>query len=124
MTAALGCSSSVGTSSGNVAAPAFASTDGNGASYAATTSSGSEDVVAPFTTIPTGRSGFLRAKSCQAMKPFDTRPVNSPVFRITSAATESAWSTAQRSPIGPPQSCTTTTASDKSSPDSKDDTYE
>src|SRR3954464_14111159 len=98
MTVAPGSSSEVGTSSGNVAAPAFASTDGNGASYAATTSSGSEDAVAPLTTIPTGRSGVLRAKSCQAMKPFDTRPVNNPVFITTSAATDSAWSTAHRSP--------------------------
>jgi hypothetical protein len=75
-------------------------------------------------TIPTGRSGFLRAKSCQAVKPFDTRPVNRPVFRITSAATRSEKSTAQRSPIGPPQSCTTTTASERSSPASKSEAYE
>ena len=55
------------------------------------------------------------AKSRQAMKPFDTRPVKRPVLRITSRATRSAFSTAQRSPIGPPQSCTTTVASRRSS---------
>ena len=45
------------------------------------------------------------------MKPFETRPVKMPVFMITSAPTRSGFSTAQRSPIGPPQSWTTTTAS-------------
>src|SRR5829696_9620448 len=124
ISAAPGSSSDVGTSSGNVAAPAFASADGNGASYAATTSSGNSEAVAPFTTNPIGRSGFFRANSRQARKPFDTRPVNNPVFMITSAATRSTLSTAQRRPIAPPQSCTTTTASDRSSGSSSDATYE
>ena len=37
-------------------------------------------------------------------KPLDTRPVNSPVFMIIRASTRSAFSTAHRRPIGPPQS--------------------
>src|SRR5436305_2092539 len=44
------------------------------------------------------------------MNPLLTRPVNRPVLRIASAPARSGFSTAQRSPIGPPQSCTTTTA--------------
>ena len=38
-----------------------------------------------------------------------------PVFRTTSRATRSGFSTAKRKPIGPPQSCTTTVASRRSS---------
>ena len=64
--------------------------------------------VPPEITKPTGRSGLRSAKSRQAMKPLLTRPVKRPVLRITSRATRSAFSTAQRRPIGPPQSCTTT----------------
>ena len=61
--------------------------------------------------VPIGRSGVRSANSRHAMKPLLTRPVNRPVFRITSRATRSACSTAQRRPIGPPQSWTTTVTS-------------
>ena len=40
-----------------------------------------------------------------------TWPAKRPVFMITRRATRSGFSTAQRSPIGPPQSWTTTVAS-------------
>ena len=69
----------------------------------------------PWITNPTGRSGFFSAKSRHAMNPFETRPVKRPVLRIASAPTRSAFSIAQRSPIGPPQSWTTTIASFRSS---------
>ena len=64
----------------------------------------------PGSRSPTGRSGFFSAKSRHAMKPLLTRPVNRPVFMITRRSTRSAFSTAQRRPIGPPQSWTTTVA--------------
>ena len=118
ISAAPSASSVVGTRSGNWAAPAFDAASGNGASYPATTSSGSSLVVAPWITNPIGRSGFRTAKSRHAMKPLLTRPVNSPVLRITSRSTRSGLSTAHRRPIGPPQSWTTTVASRTSSPSS------
>ena len=43
-------------------------------------------VVAPWMIMPIGRSGVRSANSRQAMKPLLTRPVNSPVFRITRRA--------------------------------------
>ena len=47
--------------------------------------------------------------------------MNSPVLKIASAPTRSAFSTAHRNPIAPPQSCTTTIASLRSSPASTRD---
>ena len=79
-------------------------------------------MVPPWITNPTGRSGFFSANSRQARNPFETRPVKSPVFMITRAPTRSAFSTAQRRPIAPPQSWTTTTASLRSRPPSTAET--
>ena len=78
-------------------------------------SCGTSVAVAPWITKPTGRSGLRSAKFRQAMNASFTWPANRPVFMITSRATRSAFSTAQRRPIGPPQSCTTTVASRRSS---------
>ena len=89
---------------------------GNGASYAAITSS-----VVGWTSE--------RRTSCPATMSRSTRRMNAwkrshssfgarapmPVFMTTRRATRSGFSTANRKPIGPPQSCTTTVTSRRSS---------
>ena len=89
---------------------------GNGASYAAITSS------------LTGCTSERRS-SCPATISLPTRRMNAwkrshssfgarapmPVFSTTSRATRSGFSTAKRKPIGPPQSCTTSVTSRRSS---------
>jgi hypothetical protein len=64
------------------------------------------------TSIEIGGSSVRSMKLRKAIHASDIFwwPVNSPVSMITRRSMRSASSTAVRSPIGPPQSCTTTVA--------------
>ena len=108
--AALGCSSSVGTSSGNASTPAFDSGVGKGALYASTTSSASSVTAEMRMSWPGTRSVPRRRTNSRKRNHSSdgARPAPIPVLRITRRETRSGRSTASRSPIGPPQSWTTT----------------
>ena len=113
-------SSSVrGTSSGNIAAPVLASGVSNGASYAAITSGGRSVAVPDCSTKPTGRSRPVRSANSRHRRNAGVghRSLGAtiPVFRTTSRDTRSGCSTANRRPIGPPQSCTTSVMFERSS---------
>ena len=101
--------------------PVFDSGVGNGASYAATTSSGSSLVHVRWISRPAWNSVPLRRTSSRKRSHVSDggRPEKMPVFITTSRAIRSGRSTARRIPSGPPQSCITTVTSRRSSSSTK-----
>ncbi len=90
--------------------PVFDSGVGKGASYAATTSSGSSVVHVMRISCPGWNSvPVRRTRSRNRSHVSDGgRPEKMPVLSTTSRAIRSGRSTARRIPSGPPQSCITT----------------
>ena len=101
--------------------PVFDSGVGNGASYAATTSSGSSVVHVMRMSCPGWKSVPVRRTRSRKRSHVSEggRPEKMPVFSTTSREIRSGRSTARRMPSGPPQSCITTVTSRRSSSSTK-----
>ena len=115
--AASGSSGDVGTRVGNCRAPSLYVSSGNGASYAAITSSLRSVVHPPLMIRPIGISGTSCENFCQARNasPGFPSPVGRKVLAATTPAKRSGWAATSRSPSSPPQSWHTRVMSRRSS---------